>query len=287
MAEDKLDRVFKILLNKRGTNADKKYYEEFGDNTVNIHMQEVWSSPIDIDPLVAIEEEFVEIRELFVLTEDSTVPGQVCWYAEVEGERLKDWVSDKYGADYTAKLYTASDQQIYPTDSSDWFFDYQTGILTFSGSVSEFTKPFKSTGYRYIGVKGGLGEDGVLKINSFPECNTPYNKSFMLDVPPQAGVYQIEFNIASNELLLDKKVELAGYSMACSGYGDGDYLIVKINEHVIEDTWYTREVAENVVIGGGVAVYSLPTNSIITIDFHNVSETSKKLWFKVKLLYTP
>ena len=298
MATNSLDRVLKMLLNRRVTSEGKRYFEEFGDSTLNVHATEIWSTTIDEDPAIAVVDSVVQEYNLLELSEDITVANQASWYAyginsqTLEIERLKDWVSDKYGSEYGVKLYDAEDNQIFPTDAAEWFFDYQTGILTFSGDIGSFATPFKISGYRYIGTKGvGSGEggvvDGVVSINLFPEKSTPYNKTIQYEMPALEGTYEVLFDLSTMPIVAGKEVELASYSFACSGYGDGDFLNVYINDTIIEDTWYTREIPEESSIGNGVAVYSIPIDSEIKVQFHNDSATSKILWFKIKLLYNP
>lgn len=160
MATNKEDRSFKTLINKRTTSEDKRAFEEFGDNTINVHHSEIWVDSVPYNnPSQGVTLGNVEQRTLFALTQDTSVPNSQGWYA-FSGSRLKDWISDKYGALYAAKLYDGSDNEIFPTDASDWFFDYQTGILTFSGSTAGHTKPYKITGYRYVGAKGISGGGG-------------------------------------------------------------------------------------------------------------------------------
>lgn len=172
MATTKTDRAFKTLINKRTTSEDKRAFEEFGDRTINVHGSEVWADDIaEDDPAQAILDGAAEVRTLFEMTRDTTVGGDQAWYAD-SGGRLKDWISDKYGPSYTAHLFDGSDNEIFPTDASDWFFDYQTGILTFSGDPSGFDKPFKVTGYRYIGTKGA-GGGGVAGPGSSTDTALP------------------------------------------------------------------------------------------------------------------
>ena len=147
------DRAFKILINRRVTSSGKQYYEEIGDNTINVHIDEVWAQTVSVDPTAAVIAGVAEARTLLTMTEDVSVGSQQAYYA-FSGSRLKDWISGKYGSDYEVKLYQNNGTQIFPTDPCGWFFDYPTGILTFSATTAAFTKPFKITGYRYIGTKG-------------------------------------------------------------------------------------------------------------------------------------
>jgi len=162
MSWSELDLAFKTLLNRRVTDDNKFYYNEFEDVTINIHLLEVWSQFIDPDPAQAIIDGTVEKKTLFALTEDITVPDQQCWYAEQTGNRLKDWVSTKYGLDYHIHLFDGSNVEIFPTDNVQWLWNPPTGIIIFNGDTSPFTKPFKVTAYRYIGSKGAAGGDVIL-----------------------------------------------------------------------------------------------------------------------------
>lgn len=155
MSWTKEDRSFKTLINRRTTDSTGKFwYNEFSDSTLNIHSSEIWSDTINSSPAQAVIDGVAEQKTLFTLTLDNTVPSNQCYYA-YDTIRLKDWISTKYGDGYLVRLYDNNNAEIFPTDACQWFFDYQTGILTFNGSTAAFTKPFKISGYRYIGEKGG------------------------------------------------------------------------------------------------------------------------------------
>ena len=38
-------------------------------------------------------------------------------------------------------LFDNGNNEIFPTDALDWFFDYPTGILTMSGNAGAFSQP--------------------------------------------------------------------------------------------------------------------------------------------------
>ena len=161
MAWSKEDKSFKSLINKRNTSNSKTFYEEFGDSTINVHKSDIWAEDVPSDPSIAVAAGIAERHELLALTEDSSVLGHQCYYAFSSGNRLKEWISDKFGDLYLVRLYSSDNVEIFPTNASDWIFDYQTGILIFNGSTAAFSKPFKITAYRYIGIKGALkGETG-------------------------------------------------------------------------------------------------------------------------------
>lgn len=155
MAWNSTDLSFKTLINRQTTDANKAYYEELGDLTINTAMREIWIDPLPSNPAIGITNGIVQQYTLFVLTEDTSVPAQQAY----NDGGLKNWISPKYGALYTVHLYDNANNEIFPTDASQWFFNYQTGILTFNGSTASFAKPFKITGYRYIGNIGKVVTD--------------------------------------------------------------------------------------------------------------------------------
>jgi len=173
MSWNKTDRSFKILINRRVTDAEpsKYYYNEKGDFTLDLHSLEIKMDTIPGTPPGA-DTSVVKVYNFagrLTLIEDTSVPGQMTWFASSnsntvlaqtdEASRLKDWVPDKYGSGYVIQLYDSADVQIPYSDASGWYFDYPTGILTFanantdSGSVAS-RAPYKVVGYRYIGRKG-------------------------------------------------------------------------------------------------------------------------------------
>ena len=172
MSWNKTDRSFKTLINKRTTDSDGKFFfNEKGDNTINAHFSEIWSENIPIIP-PASSTSSILVYDALELIEDLSVPNKNAWFATLnstllsaqtdESSRLKNWISDKYGSGYEILLYDTNDIQIPPSDGSGWFFDYQTGILTFASSTTttgpggslSSRAPFKIKGYRFIGRTG-------------------------------------------------------------------------------------------------------------------------------------
>ena len=152
---NQLDLSFKKLVNRVTTSSAKQYYEEFGDNTININKAEIWDQFPDPNPATAVTDGIASAYTLYTLTEDITVPNQQAYYAgSTFSTRLKNWISPKYGSLYQIQLFDNSNNPIDQTNAVDWYFDYATGIITFNGDTSSFTKPFKITGYVYIGTLG-------------------------------------------------------------------------------------------------------------------------------------
>lgn len=175
MSWTQTDLSFKKLFNKRVTSSTKRIYEEIGDYTLSVHADEIWAETIPNTPPGSTTA-IVEVRTLLTLTKDTTVSGSQSWYAtDGSGNRLKDWISDKYDSNpsqsYAVKLFDQNNNQIPATDPSNWLFDYQTGILILQNTHSSATS-FKITGYRYVGAKGVAGASGVVDgsgtANSIP-----------------------------------------------------------------------------------------------------------------------
>jgi hypothetical protein len=167
------DFNFKKILNKRVTSSTKRSYEEIGDYTLNVHADEIWADSIPSTPPLSTTS-VVEVRTLQALTQDTTVTGAQAWYAtDGLGNRLKDWISDKFdggsSTSYAIKLYDQDNNQIPATDSSNWLFDYSTGILILQNTHSSATS-FKISGYRYVGNKGvsASSVDGTGTANYVP-----------------------------------------------------------------------------------------------------------------------
>lgn len=168
MSWNQNDIAFKTLVNKRQTDSNKQFYEEFGDNTINIHLNEIWINDIPVDSSnaeILPYSGYIDLFDHLTLIVDPTVPNNLTWAAvnnpfipfdftlpnDPLNPRLKDWISDKYGAGYDLKLYSNGTEIQKTSAVYPWRFDYMTGILTFNVVPPA---PIQITGYRYNGVKG-------------------------------------------------------------------------------------------------------------------------------------
>lgn len=161
MSWTKEDRNFKKGLNKRLTDTNGKYYfNEIGDLTQNVHVEELWLDPIPVQPNGSTDT--ILLYTDFELTVDNTVPNKQTWYAVDGGVRLKGWIADKYDnvdlSDYQVVIKTYDGTRIpLGPEGKNWIFDYETGILTFETappSTYYSGGNITITGYRYVGRKG-------------------------------------------------------------------------------------------------------------------------------------
>jgi hypothetical protein len=194
MSWSKEDISFKKLSSKRVTWTSNQVFEEIGARSLDIHNLDIKADPIpDIPPgstTSTLQLYNQSAGTGLTLVKDLTVSDNLTYFATIfngSGEeslanqpvgtgatgRLFNFVSDKYdalgtaaGAGYEIKLYDKDGVQITKTDSSLWYFDYQTGILIFQNTVSgtiPTRAPFCITAYRYIGgfgITAGAGGSG-------------------------------------------------------------------------------------------------------------------------------
>jgi hypothetical protein len=194
MSWSKEDISFKKLSSKRVTSDINSVYEEIGARSLDIHNLDIKADPIpDVPPgsTTSVLQFYNQSAGTgLTLVKDLTVSDNLTYFATIfngSGQeslanqltgtgatgRLFNFVSDKYdalgtaaGAGYEIKLYDKDGVQITKTDSSLWYFDYQTGILVFENNPSgtiPARAPFSITAYRYIGgfgITAGTGGSG-------------------------------------------------------------------------------------------------------------------------------
>jgi len=183
------DTSFKKLSNKRiTTSVGKGLPEEKGASTLELYLPDIKTGLIPGTGFAG----YGVSGNLFyhgptvgfgqTLAVDTSVPGNLTWFATSgwgnttaandgssgsEAQRLGDWISDKYdafgtvpGAGYEIKVYDRNNNLITKSDSSNWLFDYQTGILVFNQDATSISTlistsgPFRIVGWRYVGPKG-------------------------------------------------------------------------------------------------------------------------------------
>ena len=160
--EVKIDRAWKLSLDKAMTAVEKAFYEELYSSGRIVHKDEVWKDDVDSSPAQAVTDGAAEQKDHFVLTEITSVSGKRAWVAELGGQRIIDWISPKFGQGYTVELFDQNDNQIYTTDPCNWVFDYKAGILFLENTKPGVTS-FKISGYVYIGAKG-VGSDDFQEL---------------------------------------------------------------------------------------------------------------------------
>ena len=88
----------------------------------------------------------------------------------------RNFLSDKYGANYEIKLFENDGTQIFKTDSINWIFDYKTGVVQFmNSSVDPSDSDFVyMSGYQYVGntlstgleITGNVSSSGYVLTNN-------------------------------------------------------------------------------------------------------------------------
>jgi len=298
MPWNKTDRSFKTLINKRVTDSDAKFYfNEKGDFTINTHQLELW---VDAIPSTApgATTDIVEYHNTLTLVEDTSVPTKQAWFATSnastvpaqtdETSRLKNWVSDKYGSTYEIVLYDTSNVQIPPSDGCGWFFDYQTGILTFTstttttgggGSLSS-RAPFKIKGYRYI---GRTGLDGNIIKNEVRVATTPATSfsgwsysSELIDTGVTSASLTIDgISLNTTEGLTGDRILIKNWSTLSN---NGIYYVERAGDGA-SDTWRFRRApdfndTQDIFPGTMVFVRSGTVNARTVWSMSNASFTT-------------
>ena len=151
--EVKIDRAWKLSLDRALTSTAKEYYEEQYSTGRTVHANDIWKESVDSSPAQAVTDGVAQAYQELVLEEDVSVAGKKAWIAKSGGERLQDWISPRFGQGYIVQLLDQDGNQLFTTDPCNWLFDYKAGILILENSHATATG-FKISGYRYIGDKG-------------------------------------------------------------------------------------------------------------------------------------
>lgn len=112
----------------------------------------------------------------------------------------------------------------------------------------------------------------------FPRKTIPFSKGFSISMPAKAGRYSFQF-------VPEFDTEFIGISVACSGYREGDFWELQIDEQKLYETMFTKELPEAHAIGTGFGmIYPVEKGKEIVFDFYNDSRTSKTVWINLKFL---
>ncbi len=180
---DKLDLVFKKIVSRQYTSAVKRWYEENPGVPFKLKGSDVWVDTIPATPPIN-DTAVIKKYDTLTLVKDSTVGLNKSWVAEdpVDNTRIGDFIQPRYGRKYTVRLYDHVNKEIPTTDGCGWFFDYETGNLTFDSNPASFgwnATSFKIYGFRYCGsttddIWGALSnsvwqEPVISKMSEIPE----------------------------------------------------------------------------------------------------------------------
>ena len=167
MALNKEDKSFKTLINKEFTSPSRGFFQENTVSTLDVNSLEVYTDAIPATTASAITNGIAKEYVQFILTPDLTYPTNAFYFISGSGftpgtDTLpafatspelyqRNFLSDKYGAEYEIKLYDNGGSQIFKTDAINWIFDYKTGILHVA-DPGAYSTPYKVTVQQYIGT---------------------------------------------------------------------------------------------------------------------------------------
>jgi len=285
------DTSFKKLSNKRvTTSVGKGLPEEKGASTLELYLPDIKTGLIPgtgyagygvsgnlfyYGPTAAFGQ---------TLAVDTSVPGNLTWFATSgwgnttvandgtagsEAQRLGDWVSDKYdafgtvpGAGYEIKVFDRNNNLITKSDSSNWLFDYQTGILVFNQDTTSISTlistsgPFKIVGWRYIGPKGIIpASNGGLGFTS-------YNLG---DLIVGAGTTIIPFPVGTNSYILSVDSSASSGLSWIPNTGGGGSGISSLNNLTSSQQYFATGISGvgfNISSSGSTHTFNIPIAGI-------------------------
>jgi hypothetical protein len=150
---NKTDFLFKKSLKTARTSSDKAYYEESISTKNLVHQADILMGCVPSTPPVATTD-VVKCYTLagdgrLALVKDTTVADSKAWKSNLE-----NWIPPSFGTGYFVRIYESDGTTEIPTtDSSDWLFDYESGVLTFQGDCPDASGIYLEA-YQYIGVVG-------------------------------------------------------------------------------------------------------------------------------------
>ncbi len=107
----------------------------------------------------------------------------------------------------------------------------------------------------------------VLPSYLFATYEHPLIKGFRLEVPASPGMYPVRY-------VAEQDMELLSLEVGCTGYSDVDYWSFYINERIVCENIYCKEVAQTKNLGA----IKLTTGDELYFEFNNNSGTSKVVW---------
>jgi len=193
---DRNDLVFKKIVNRVYTSPTKDWFEEnagvpFKLNAKDVWLSEIPSTPPEID--TAVVRGYRSGNKLS-LTQDISVNSRKSWLAKSGETQLDSFISPRYGQDYTVRLFRNGTTEI-PTGTYGWFFDYESGIITFDSDPGAGT--YELQVYRYTGetvsdlkttLGGSAWQDPVKSIVTVPPTSD-LNDRYLVDESVSSGVF--------------------------------------------------------------------------------------------------
>ena len=285
------DTSFKKLSNKRiTTSVGKGLPEEKGASTLELYLPDIKTGLIPGTGFAG----YGVSGNLFyhgptaafgqTLAVDTSVPGNLTWFATTgwgnttaandgtagsEAQRLGDWISDKYdafgtvpGAGYEIKVYDRNNNLITKSDSSNWLFDYQTGILVFNQDATSISTlistsgPFKIVGWRYVGPKG------IIPASYGGLGYTSYNLG---DLIVGAGTTIIPLPVGTNNYILSADSSASSGLRWIANTGGGGSGITYLNGLTDGQQYFatgTSGIGFNISSSGSTHTFNIPIAGI-------------------------
>lgn len=283
MAIDKLELLFKkVFAGKASTDNNRAFYEEPGvaNGRLSVFSTNVWS-----------EAQLIPNSGIADLTSagdgGSVSEGVITYYSGSElgyiqgtgtdgtafSSSYQDWIPFNFGdgSSYNYILTDANNTRIFDTDSSNWTFDTETGVLIFHDAlptgVDTSTNLPKISGYVYTGKKlntglvtGEVSASGALFASLSLDATTT-NKTVMYDT-------------ATGKFF---------YTGSYGGGGSGDPGVSSYND--------LTDVPAGIISSSAQTIFFTAANATSSLDaisgsVHNLTEASKSFSTRVTDLKT-
>lgn len=88
-------------------------------------------------------------------------------------------------------------------------------------------------------------------------------------------------DVATDEYIVPEDMEFITMSIGCSRYYDSDNWLLKIDDDLIFDEIYTKDVPEGFYF---MVVREVKAGQIIHFEYKNASQTSKTVWLNYQFL---
>jgi hypothetical protein len=118
------------------------------------------------------------------------------------------------------------------------------------------------------------GKISKLPYPLYPKFKNTYTKGYRFHIPPLVGPINFQLGSPGN-LLPNSELELLEVTVMQSGFDDMDYWSLYMDNSVILDTIYTKELGQIKTLKG---VKRVDFGQSLELRYNNVSGTSKVIW---------
>lgn len=124
------------------------------------------------------------------------------------------------------------------------------------------------------------GKISKLPYPLYPRFKNTYTKGYRFHIPPDQSLITLQLGGPGN-ILPDSELELLEVTVMQSGFDDRDNWSLYIDNSVVLDTIYTKELGQIKTLKG---VKKIINGQSIELKYDNVSGTSKVIWIDLDFM---